>query len=60
MPVRDPDFPHRTFGSERRREIGTQNLNRDFAIVLDIVREVDSSHAAGPEFLLDGVAVSEC
>ena len=38
---------------------GLQHLERDFAIVLQVVREVHGRHAAVPELALDAVAVGE-
>jgi len=36
-----------------------ENFNRDFAIVLDVVRQVDGRHAARAELTFDLVSVAE-
>ena len=57
---RDPDLAQKALAAERGREIGTQHLDCDLALVLQIAREVDRCHAAGAEFALDVVAAGEC
>ena len=41
-------------------EFGPQHLDRDLAVVLEVLREVDRGHAAGTELALERVAVGEC
>ena len=53
------DFLQEPLGAEDRCEFGTEDFDGDLAFVLEIVREVDGSHAACTEFALDGVAVGE-
>ena len=36
-----------------------QHLDGDFALVLEIVREIHRGHAAGAEFALDAVATAK-
>jgi hypothetical protein len=36
-----------------------QNLDRDFALMLEVVREIDGGHPAGADLALDTVAVGE-
>ena len=35
------------------RELGAQHLDRDLAVVPEVVREIDGRHAAGAELALD-------
>ena len=46
-------------GAEHRGELGPQHLERDLAVVPEVVREVDGRHAAGAELALDAVAVRQ-
>jgi len=41
------------------RQLRVQHLERDLAIVLDVVHEIDGSHTAGPEFALERVTIGE-
>ncbi len=56
---RDLDLVQETLGAYGGCEFGTEDLNRDLAIVFHVVGKVDGRHAAGTEFALDGVAASE-
>jgi hypothetical protein len=56
----DLDFLEETLGAERRRELGLEDFDRDFAIMFDIVREIDGGHTARAELSLEGVAIGEC
>ncbi len=40
-------------------ELGLQHLDGDFAMVLQVLGEVDRRHAAAAEFTLDRVAVGK-
>ena len=53
------DLAQEPLGAERGAEVGMQHLDRDVAIVLEVVREVDGRHAAGAELALDAVAVGK-
>ena len=53
------DLGEEPLGAECRGEIGVQHLDRDLAVVLEVVREVDRGHAARAELALDAVAVGE-
>ena len=48
-----------SLGAEHRAELGLENLERDFALVPDVSREVDGGHFAGADLALDGVAIRE-
>ena len=41
------------------RQLGAQHLERDLAVVAQVVGQVDGGHAAGAELALDPVAVGE-
>jgi len=56
---RDLDLLEEPLGAKHGGEFGTQDLHRDLAVVLEVLGEVDGGHAAGPELVLDGVAVGE-
>ena len=49
------DLDDEPFGAEDGGELGLQHLQRDVAIMLYIVREVDRGHAAHAELALNGV-----
>ena len=55
----DPDLLEESLRSERGGELGAQDLERDGAIVPEVVREVDHGHAAAAELALDAVAVGQ-
>ena len=38
-------------------QFGLQHLDRHLAVVLEVFGEVDRGHAAGTDFVLDGIAV---
>jgi hypothetical protein len=53
------DFLEKTLGSEDRREICVQDLYRNFAMVFEILGEIDRRHATGAKLALDTVAVGK-
>ena len=53
------DLAKETGGAQGFRDIGAQDLHRDLTIMPYIVRQVDGGHAAGTEFTLDPIAVSQ-
>ena len=53
------DLSQEPVGSELRRQLGPEHLDRDGAAVLHIAREVDGGHAATAQLPLDRVAVFE-
>src|SRR3972149_4401094 len=55
----DLDLPQEPLRAQQGRELGLQNLDRDLAVVLEVLGEVDSSHASAAEFTLDAVAVRQ-
>ena len=54
-----PDLRQEPFGAEDRGQLGLQHLDRDLAVVLDVVGEVDGRHAALAELTLDLVFVGQ-
>ena len=46
-------------GAEHGGELGLQHLDRDLAVVPEVLGEVDRRHAARAELALDAVAVGE-
>ncbi len=56
----DPDLVEEAFGAQDGGQLGMENLDRDLALVLDIVGQVDRRHAAAAELTLDRVAVGQC
>jgi len=56
---RDTDFVQEPFRTECSRHFGLQDLERDLAVVLEVLCQIDRSHPTGPEFPLDAVAVGQ-
>ena len=55
----DLDLGQEPLGAEHGGQLGAQHLERDLAVVPQVVREVDGGHAARAELALDAVAVGE-
>ena len=53
------DLAQEALGAERGGELGAQDLDRDLAVVPEVLGEVDRGHAARAELALDPVAVGE-
>ena len=54
-----PDLAEEPLGADGRGQLRPQHLHRDSAIVLRVVREVDSRHAPRAQLPLDAVAVGQ-
>ena len=54
-----PDFGEEPLGADHRGQLGAQHLERDLAVVLEVVRQVDRRHAALAQLPLEAVAVGE-
>ena len=54
------DLAEEALGAQRGRQLGAQYFDGHLALVFQVTSEVDRGHAAGAEFVLDGVAVREC
>jgi hypothetical protein len=59
QPGGDLDFPLEPFGAHGGGEIGPKHLDRDLAMVLEVLGEVDGGRAARAEFALEAVAVGQ-
>src|SRR5687767_8860122 len=57
---RGRDFVEEPVCSDHRCEFGPQHLERDFAPVLHIFREVYGGHSSGAKLALDPVPLEEC
>ena len=53
------DLHHEALGAEHGGQFRLQHLDRDLAVVLQVLGEVHRGHAAGAELALDAVAVGE-
>jgi hypothetical protein len=53
-------FSEETLGPECGSEVGVQDLDGNVALVPQVVRKVDSRHAADPDLSVDPVATLEC
>ncbi len=53
------DFSQKALGPNGGGELGTEDLDRDKAIVLQVPSEVHGGHAPRADFPLDGVTVGE-
>jgi hypothetical protein len=56
-PGSQPNLPLKSFGSERRSQLGMQNLQCDWAIMAEVVSQVHSGHTTPPKLTLNAVAV---
>ncbi len=56
---RDLDLAHEALGAERGRQLGTQNLDRYLAAMLEVLREIHRGLRTAAQFPLDAVAVGE-
>ena len=53
------DLLHESLGAKHGGELGLQHLERDLALVLDVLGEIDRGHPALPKLTLDAVAIRE-
>ena len=53
------DLTQESLVAQRRGELGPQDLQRDLALVLEIVGQIDRGHAARAQLALEAVAVGE-
>ena len=53
------DLGQEPLGADDGGELRAQQLERDLAVVLEVLREVDGGHAAGADLTFDPVAVGE-
>ncbi len=57
---RDADFSEKPIRADGRAEIGSQDFQRDFAVVLEVAREIHRRHSTFADVVLDGIAQHEC
>ena len=43
------DFLEEPFGADHRRQFGAQNLDRDLAVMTDVMGQIDRGHATGTQ-----------
>ena len=53
------DLDDEPLGAEHRGQLGLEHLERDLAVVLEVLRQKHRGHAALTEFALDAIAVGE-
>jgi hypothetical protein len=53
------DLLHESFGTQHGGQLGLEDLDRNLAVVLEILGEIDRGHAARTELTLDAVPVRE-
>ena len=58
-PGGDRDLAREPVGAERGRELGAEKLYGNFAVVSQIVGEIDRRHSAFGDLALDGVSAGE-
>jgi hypothetical protein len=56
-PGGQPDLPQESLGPKRSGQIGVEHLERNQAVVLQVMRQIHHGHAPVAELALDGVAV---
>jgi len=56
---RNADLAEKSLHAEHCGEVGVEDLERDRAVVLEIMGEKDSRHATGADAALHGVATVE-
>ncbi len=54
-----PDLAQEPLGPDHGGQLGSQHLDRDLAVVPQILREVDCGYASLAQLALDAVAVGE-
>ncbi len=54
------DLTKEPFRGHIRTDLRMQDLDRDPAVVLQVLGEEDRGHASTADFTLDGVAVGKC
>jgi hypothetical protein len=60
QPREELDLAGEPLGAECGAYLGAEHLERDRALVPDVVREIDSCHPARAELALDHVPLGEC
>ncbi len=55
----ESDLPQESIWSQRVGELRVQHLERDWAVMLEVVGKIDRGHTATPELALEHIAVTE-
>ena len=55
----DLNFPQKSIGAYGGAQLGTKDLDGHPSVVLQILSQVDRSHATGPDLALDAVPAGE-
>ena len=55
----DADLALESVRAENGAQLGTQHLDRDLTVVLEVPGQVDGRHAAAAELPIEGVAVGD-
>jgi hypothetical protein len=55
----DPDFTEESLRTQRRGELGAEDLERDLALVAQVAGEIDSGHAALSQLTLELITISQ-
>ncbi len=53
----DLDLPEKPIRADRSRQLGTQDLHRHLAVMLQVLGQIDRRHATAAYLALDSVAV---
>ena len=56
---RELDLGQEALGADHGGELGAQDLERDAAVVPDVLGEIDRGHAAGADLAVEAVAVRQ-
>ena len=60
-PAGDADFAEEPIDAEQSpAEVGVQDLDRDLAVVTQVLREPDRCHTASAQLALELVPISQC
>ncbi len=54
-----PDLTEKSLGADHRGQFGAQHVDRDLAVVLEVLGQIHRGHATLPELTLEGVAIGE-
>ena len=59
QPRRELDLAQEALGPERLADLGLEHLDRDVAVVLEVVGEKHRRHAAFPEHAVERIPIGE-
>src|SRR5439155_26556172 len=58
-PGHDLDLAQEPIGSDRRRDVAVEDLDRDLPAMLEVVREEDRRHSAAPQLAVEAIALGQ-